>query len=78
MLVARAFSHRIAVMYRGRIVEEGPTAQVIAAPRDPYTQRLLAAVQSLDDPEPPAPAAPRPQRPAPEPTPTPPEGQSLC
>src|SRR4051812_40170718 len=52
MLVARAFSHRIAVMYRGRIVEEGPTAQVIAAPRDPYTQRLLAAVQSLDDPEP--------------------------
>ena len=47
MVVARAFSHRIAVMYQGRIVEEGLTAEVLAAPRDPYTQKLLAAVQSL-------------------------------
>jgi oligopeptide/dipeptide ABC transporter ATP-binding protein len=50
MLVARAFSHRVAVMYRGRIVEEGPTANVLSAPRHPYTQSLLAAVQSLDRP----------------------------
>ena len=48
MLVARAFSHRVAVMYRGHIIEEGPTDQVLAAPRHPYTQSLIAAVQSLD------------------------------
>jgi len=50
MLVARAFSHRVAVMYRGRIIEEGPTGEVLAAPRHPYTQRLIAAVQALDPP----------------------------
>ena len=50
MLVARAFSHRVAVMYRGRIVEEGPTAEVLSAPRHPYTRSLIAAVQSLDPP----------------------------
>jgi ABC-type glutathione transport system ATPase component len=50
MLVARAFSHRVAVMYRGHIIEEGPTDQVLAAPRHPYTQSLIAAVQSLDPP----------------------------
>lgn len=50
MLVARAFSHRVAVMYRGRIVEEGPTAEVLSAPRHPYTKSLIAAVQSLDPP----------------------------
>jgi ABC-type glutathione transport system ATPase component len=49
MLVAQAFSHRVAVMYRGRIVEQGLTGEVLASPRNPYTQRLLAAVQSLDD-----------------------------
>jgi ABC-type glutathione transport system ATPase component len=48
MLVARAFSHRVAVMYRGRVIEEGPTGEVLAAPRHPYTKRLIAAVQSLD------------------------------
>jgi ABC-type oligopeptide transport system ATPase subunit len=37
-------------MYRGRIIEEGPTDQVLAAPRHPYTQSLIAAVQSLDAP----------------------------
>lgn len=36
----------IAVMYQGRIVEQGPTAQVLGNPRDPYTQRLLDAVPS--------------------------------
>jgi ABC-type glutathione transport system ATPase component len=48
MGVARAFSQRVSVMYRGRIVEEGPTERVLASPRNAYTQALIAAVQSLD------------------------------
>ncbi len=48
MLVARAVAHRIAVMHRGRIVEQGPAEIVMAYPRDPYTVRLLSAVQSVD------------------------------
>ncbi len=50
MHVARAFSHRIAVMYRGRIAERGPTESVLAAPLHPYTRQLLAVVHSLDRP----------------------------
>ena len=37
---------RIAVMYLGRIVEQGSAAQVIEHPRHPYTQALVAAVPS--------------------------------
>lgn len=40
--VARATSE-IVVMYGGTVVERGPTDQVLAAPRHPYTQGLLAA-----------------------------------
>ena len=35
---------RTLVMYRGRIVEDGPTAEVIRHPRHPYTQALIKAV----------------------------------
>jgi ABC-type oligopeptide transport system ATPase subunit len=39
---------RVAVMYRGRIVETGLTAAVFASARHPYTQALLSAVPRLD------------------------------
>ncbi len=38
---------RVAVMYAGRIVEEGPTSQILAAPAHPYTKRLIACVPEL-------------------------------
>jgi oligopeptide/dipeptide ABC transporter ATP-binding protein len=42
--VVRHIANRVAVMYLGRIVEEGPTEQVFGAARHPYTRALLAAV----------------------------------
>jgi oligopeptide/dipeptide ABC transporter ATP-binding protein len=41
--VVEHISHRIAVMYRGRIVETGPKALIFAQPRHPYTELLLAS-----------------------------------
>lgn len=38
---------RVAVMYAGRIVEEGPVAAIFARPRHPYTQALFACEPSL-------------------------------
>jgi len=45
--VVAQVADRVAVAYAGRIVEEGPTAEVLRAPRHPYTQGLLAASPSL-------------------------------
>jgi peptide/nickel transport system ATP-binding protein len=45
---ARHFSDRIAVMYLGRIVEFGPSRDVVADPQHPYTKALLAAVPEPD------------------------------
>jgi len=44
LAVVRQLSHRIAVMYFGRIVESGPAETLIQAPRHPYTRALLSAV----------------------------------
>jgi peptide/nickel transport system ATP-binding protein len=38
---------RVAVMYAGRIVEDGPTQQVLASPRHPYTRGLLTAMPRI-------------------------------
>ena len=45
-LAAERAEHLV-VMYRGKIVESGPAAQILAAPRHPYTQRLVASAPSL-------------------------------
>jgi len=46
-VVAR-FASRTAVMYAGRIVEEGPTAELLASPLHPYTRGLLKSLPSLE------------------------------
>jgi oligopeptide/dipeptide ABC transporter ATP-binding protein len=44
LALVRHLAHRVAVMYLGRIVEEGDTEELFTNPRHPYTQLLLAAV----------------------------------
>jgi len=45
--VVEYLSDRTVVMYKGKIVEQGMSAQVCGSPQHPYTQRLLAAVPRL-------------------------------
>jgi len=45
---AARFSDRIAVMYLGRIVEEGPASEVVRNPQHPYTRALLSVVPKRD------------------------------
>jgi len=45
--LVRSIADRVLVMNAGKVVEEGPTAELFAHPRDEYTRTLLAAVPTL-------------------------------
>ncbi|MFD0523438.1 dipeptide ABC transporter ATP-binding protein [Paractinoplanes durhamensis] len=51
LAVLRQIADRVAVLYEGRIVELGDTAEVYAQPQHPYTKELLAAVPVTDPAE---------------------------
>ncbi|MGR6967165.1 dipeptide ABC transporter ATP-binding protein [Geodermatophilus sp. URMC 61] len=51
LAVVDLLADRIAVLYRGRLVEEGAGAEVLGAPQHPYTQRLLASLPVPDPAE---------------------------
>jgi len=48
--VVSGLADRIAVMYGGRIVEEGPTATALGVPAHPYTRALLRSLPSQNEP----------------------------
>ena len=47
--VIAGIADHVVVMYAGRIVERGPVAAVLKAPRHPYTQALLASMPRVDE-----------------------------
>jgi oligopeptide/dipeptide ABC transporter ATP-binding protein len=48
LAVVEQVSHRVAVMYLGKIIEEASTERLFAAPQHPYTEALLASVPHID------------------------------
>ncbi|ENT4821199.1 MAG: ABC transporter ATP-binding protein [Klebsiella michiganensis] len=48
----RSLAHQVAVMNRGRIVEQGPVDKIFNSPSDPYTMKLLSAELTVDHPHP--------------------------
>ena len=49
LMTVRFLADRVAVMYLGRIVEEGPTEKVFSDPRHPYTKALLDSAPTLEN-----------------------------
>ena len=47
LAVIRMMSHKVAVMYLGKIVEEGASASLFEDPKHPYTEMLLAAIPQI-------------------------------
>ena len=47
LAVVSEMTHRVVVMYCGKIVEEAPTAELIRAPRHPYTKGLLGSIPRI-------------------------------
>jgi len=47
--VVAGMADRVVVMYAGKVVEEGPTEEIFANPRHPYTLGLLGSVPRLDE-----------------------------
>lgn len=50
LAVVSSLATRLAVMYAGRVVEEGPTADILRRPRHPYTQGLIASLPAMAEP----------------------------
>ncbi len=48
LATAKFFCDQVAIMYLGRIVEIGPTAEIFSDPKHPYTEALLAAIPEPD------------------------------
>jgi ABC-type dipeptide/oligopeptide/nickel transport system ATPase component len=47
--IVHGFADRVLVMYRGKIVEEGPTERVLREPQHPYTQALINCIPRLGE-----------------------------
>lgn len=45
---AARYADRIAVMYLGRIVEEGPAREIVSSPAHPYTRALISVIPAAD------------------------------